>query len=98
MGDELRVSPSTLAEIRSQLSRGRQALEDCASSAPHTIDAGDLTSILTGMMSRALDNAARLSTGLAALGEQVGEAGTTFWETDQQVGAMYRGPGGVRAD
>lgn len=98
MGDELRVSPGTLAEIRARLAAGRQALEDCAASAPRNLAAGDMTAMLTGMMSRVLDNAALLSTGLAAISDQVGEAGTAFWETDQEIGATYGGQGGVRVD
>lgn len=98
MGDELRVSPAALAEIRSQLGRGRQALEDSASSAPRDIDAGDMTAMLTGMLSRALENAATVSTALAAISDQVGNAGTAFWETDEEVGASFGGRGGVRAD
>lgn len=90
MAEELRVPAATLAEIRAELGRGRGALEDCRS-APRTVDAGDATAILAGMMAKVLESAAAMSEGIVAVGEQVGEAGTTFWETDAGVATSYSG-------
>jgi hypothetical protein len=95
VGDELQVPAATLAEIRAELGRGRSALEDCGSSAPGGVDAGDVTAILTGMLSKVLDSAAAMSEGLAGVSSQVGEAGTTFWETDASVATSY-GDGRLR--
>lgn len=95
MAEELRVPAATLAEIRAQLGRGRGALEECGASAPRGVDAGDVTALLTGMLSRVLESAAAVSEGLAAVSGQVGEAGTTFWETDAGVATSY-GDGRLR--
>lgn len=89
MGDELQVSAATLAEIRAELGKGRDALEGSGSSAPRGIDAGDLTAMLTGMLSKVLDSAATMSQGLACVSDQVAEAGTAFWETDADVASRY---------
>lgn len=91
MGDELRVPASTLAEIQGELARGRAALERAGSSAPAGLDAGDMSAMLGAMMAKVVDNAAALSEGLAAVGSQVGEAGTTFWEVDAVVATSYGG-------
>ena len=81
MGD-LQIPASVLAAVQGHLQRGRDRLEETASSAPKNVDAGDLTPMIQGMLAKAIDNAASISTGLSAVREQVAEAGTTFWEVD----------------
>ena len=49
--------------------------------------------MLTGMMSKVLDQAAALSEGLSGVSAQVGEADTHFWETDEDVSTSYGGGG-----
>ena len=98
MGDDLRVPSATLSEIQGELGKGGSALEDTGSSAPSGIDAGDMTAMLTGMMSKVIEQAATLSEGLAAISGQVAEAGSHFWEVDAEIGATYGGAGGPRAD
>ena len=91
MAEELRVPESTLAEIRHELGKGRNALEDAGSSAPRSIDAGEMSAMLTAMMAKVLENAATMSEGLAGVSSQVGEAGASFWETDAAVATSYAG-------
>lgn len=91
MGEELKVPAATLSEITSELGKGQSALEDTASSAPAGVDAGDLTAMLTGMLSKVLERAASVSEGLAGVSSQVAEAGTHFWETDAEVATTYGG-------
>ena len=93
MADELRVPDTTLAEIRHELGKGRDALEGAGSSAPRTVDAGNMAAMLTGMMAKVLDNTATMSEGLAGVSSLVGEAGTSFWETDAAVATSYSGRG-----
>jgi hypothetical protein len=50
-----------------------------------------MTAMLTGMMSKVLDQAAALSEGLSGVSAQVGEADTAFWETDADVSMSYGG-------
>lgn len=95
MAEELKVPAATLAEVRDRLGAGRSALEESASSAPRTVDGGEVTALLTGMLSRVLDNAAAVSEALGAVSSQVAEAGTAFWETDAEVAATYDASGGV---
>lgn len=91
MGEELKVPTATLAEIQTELGRGESALEDTAASAPTAIDAGDLTAMLTSMMSKVIDRAASVSEGLAGISSQVAEAGAHFWEVDADVATTYGG-------
>ncbi len=91
MGDELRVPSATLGAIRSELATGRTALEDTASSSPRAIDAGEMTAMLTAMMSKVIDNAATVSESLGGVSGQVAEAGSNFWETDADVASSYAG-------
>ncbi len=93
MGDELTVPATTLSEIRNELGKGRSALEDTASSVPSGIDAGDLTAMVTGMMSKVIERAAEVSEGLAGISGQVAEAGSHFWEVDADVATTYGGTG-----
>jgi len=42
------------------------------------------------------EQAAMVSASLGAIGDQVGEAGAAFWQTDAEVAANYSGAGGAR--
>jgi hypothetical protein len=92
---ELAVPASVLAEVRSALSSGRSGLESVASSAPASVDAGEMTAMLLGMLATVVDNAAGVSEGLVAVHDQVAVAETAFWETDAAEAARYL-PGGIR--
>jgi hypothetical protein len=91
VGDELSVPPGVLSDIQGELGKGSDAIEGTAGSAPRAIDAGEMTAMLTGMMSKVLDQAAALSEGLSGVCAQVGEADTHFWETDEDVSTSYGG-------
>jgi hypothetical protein len=87
---DLQVPPGVLSAVQAHLQEGRDALEESAGSAPRTVDAGDLTPMIQGMIAKALDNAASISSGLSAARGQVAEAGTHFWEVDAEQAAGYR--------
>ena len=89
MGD-LQIPPAVLSAVQGHLQRGRNALEDSASSAPRNVDAGDLTPMIQGMLSKAIDNAASISSGLSAVRAQVADAGAHFWEVDSVQADTYR--------
>lgn len=91
MGDELDVPAGVLDEIRSSLGTGASGLESCGSSAPGSIDAGDATAVLSGMLSRLVDNAGALSESLTAISSQVGSVGAEFWRVDSGEAARYAG-------
>lgn len=95
MTDQLRIPADTLAAVRSRLDVGRAALEDTATSAPGAIDAGDMTAMLTSMMSRTLDDAASLSEGLGGISRQVATAGTDFWQVDDAGRESLAARGGL---
>ena len=96
MSGELRVSPDVVASIRGELDKGRQGLEDSASSAPTSIDAGEMSAMLTSMIGRVTEQAATVSTALGAIGDQVGAASAAFWELDADVSTVFSGAGGSR--
>lgn len=97
MSGDLQVSPGVVGSIRAELGKGRQGLEDSAGSAPSSIDAGEMTAMLLSMLSRVTEQAATVSASLGAIGDQVGEAGAAFWETDSEIASVYAG-GPRRAD
>ena len=99
MSDELQLSPEVTAAIRADLSKGRQGLEDTASAAPGSVDAGEMSAMLTSMLAKVTDQAAQVSAACGAIGDQVGIAGAAFWELDAEVSSVFSGPGGPpRAD
>jgi hypothetical protein len=99
VSDELQLSPEVTAAIRADLGKGRQGLEDTASAAPGSVDAGDMSAMLSSMLGRITEQAAQASAACGAIGDQVGVAGAAFWELDAEVASVFSGPGGPpRAD
>jgi hypothetical protein len=96
MSDDLQISPALVESIRAELGNGRQSLEDSSSSAPTSIDAGEITEMLCTILALMAEQAAMVSASLGAIGDQVGEAGAAFWQTDAEVAADYSGAGGAR--
>lgn len=92
MGAELVIPPATLELVRSTWETARESLEETASSAPSAVDAGELTAMLTSMLSRVVASSATVSDSLSAASAQVGETGAAFWELDADVAAGYSGP------
>lgn len=96
MGRELAIPPGTLEIVRSNLSTARERLEETASSAPSAIDGGELTSMLTSMLSRVVGSSATVSDSLLAVSAQVAEVDAAFWELDADVARTYSGTGHPR--
>lgn len=94
---EVRVPPGTLSVIRGLLDTAATGVEATASSAPAGIDGGDMTPLLTSMLSTLIDSAATMSEGLTLTGVQVGETGADFWTSDSVVASTFAG-GGPRVD
>lgn len=93
---DLQISTVTLSTIRKLLDTAADGLEDTADSAPATIDAGDMTPLLTEMMAKVVSNAAAMSEGLSSVSAQVDVAGRDFWSTDATVSETFAG--GLRVD
>lgn len=91
MGAETAIPAGLLESVRASLGRGRTAIEESASSAPSGIDGGELSAMLTSMMSRVADNAAAVSDSLSAVSAQVSEVGAAFWSLDADVATRYSG-------
>lgn len=87
---ELNIPAAVLEEVRSALADGRTAIEDVAGSAPASVDAGEMTAMILGMLARVVDNAATVSEGLSAVADQVAEAEAEFWEVDTSEALRYR--------
>lgn len=92
----LRVPPTTLSSIRGFLDTAAAGLEATAGSAPHGLDGGDMTPLLTAMLSKLVDNAAALSEGLTVVSAQVTGAEADFWTSDAAVSDTFAE--GLRAD
>ena len=93
---ELRVPPATLAAIRGFLDAAASGLEGTAGSAPTGLDGGDMTPLLTAMLSKVVDSAATMSEGLTLVSAQVDETEADFWASDADVSATFAG--GARVD
>jgi hypothetical protein len=87
---ELSIPGPVLEEVRSALSDGRATIEDVAGSAPASVDAGEMTAMILGMLAKVVDNAATVSEALAAVGAQVAEAEAEFWEVDTSEALRYK--------
>ena len=94
---ELRISPATFATIRGFLDGAATGLESTAGSAPAGLDGGDMTPLLTAMLSALADSAATMSEGLTAVSGQVDETEADFWTSDAAVSSTFTG-GGPRVD
>lgn len=87
---ELDIPGPVLDAVRSRLGTGRSAIEGVAASAPDSVDAGEMTALILGMLARVVDNAAAVSEGLAAVGAQVDGAEAEFWDVDLVQAGRYR--------
>lgn len=94
---DLQIPTATLDAVRALLGTARATVEDTASSAPGALDAGDMTPLLTAMLSKLTDSTASLSEGLSLVSSQVDDTEADFWTTDAAVDATFTG-GGHRAD
>jgi hypothetical protein len=91
------VPPATLGTIRGFLDSAAVGLEETAGSAPSGLDGGDMTPLLTAMLSKLVDSAATMSEGLTLVSGQVDETEADFWTSDAAVSATFAG-GGARVD
>lgn len=94
---DLQVPVGTLDAIRGMLGTARTTVEDTATSAPGAVDAGDMTPLLTAMLSKLTDSTASLSEGLSLVSSQVDDTEADFWTTDASVDTTFTG-GGHLAD
>lgn len=94
---EVRVPPATLGAIRGHLDAAAADVEETAGSAPRNVDGGDMTPLLTAMLSKLVDSAASMSEGLSVTSSQVGATDADFWMSDADVASTVAG-GGPRVD
>ena len=85
----MQVPAATLDAIRAVLGSARATVEDTATSAPAAVDGGDMTPLLTAMLSKLTDSAASLSEGLAAISDQVDDTEADFWATDAAIDTAF---------
>ena len=86
---EVRVTPDTLAAIRQLVDTAAARVEETAGSAPTALDGGDMTPLLTAMLSKLVDNAATMSEGLTVTSSQVGATQADFWASDSSVRSTF---------
>ena len=94
---ETRLSPATKDAICGFLDSARGDLESTAGGAPGGVDGGDMTPLLTAMMSKLVSSAASMSEGLAAVSGNVGDTAADFRATDAAVQSTFAG-GAARGD
>ena len=86
------VDLATLERIRGVLVKAACGLEDCGDSAPSGVDGGDLSSLISSMISRVCESAGGLSEGLSAAGSPVGASAASYVGSDQRSADGLRGP------
>ncbi|MCY7396920.1 MAG: hypothetical protein LH468_12370 [Nocardioides sp.] len=91
MAAETAIPAGLLESLRATLGQGRSGIEETAASAPAGIDAGELSAMLSSMLSRVADSAALVSDSLEAVSAQVSEVGAEFWNVDADVAGDYSG-------
>jgi hypothetical protein len=78
------VDLRTLERIARTLSTAAGGLEDCGGSAPGNVDGGDLSSLISSMISKVTESAGGLSEGLTAAGGQVAASSSSYAGADDR--------------
>lgn len=83
----VKISEAVLGRIRESMDHGRNRIEDTASSAPKSVDAGELSAMMHGMLSKLTDSAGTISEVLSVVRDRVDDAAANFWEQDAETAA-----------
>lgn len=78
------VSYAALEGIERTLTRAAAGIEDCATSAPSNVDGGDLSALITSMISKVAESAGGLSEGLSAAGSSVTASHSAYVSSDDR--------------
>lgn len=81
------VDPGALQGISKTLRSGSQSIEDTGGSVPESVDAGDLTGVISELVSVFTNAAGELSTGLMSAAEAVDDGGRVY-EADDDAAAQ----------
>lgn len=79
------VDFATLERIARTLTTAAAGLEDCGGSAPGGVDGGDLSSLISSMISKVTESAGGLSEGLTAAGGQVSASAASYAASDDSA-------------
>ncbi|MGH3350898.1 MAG: hypothetical protein ACRDPS_09560 [Nocardioides sp.] len=83
----VKISHAVVTSVRGSVDKGRDAIEGTASSAPKSVDAGEMSAMMNGMLSKITDSAATVSDLLAVVGDRVDDAARNFWTVDAEAAA-----------
>lgn len=88
------LSWATAEAIDTDLVSARTGLDECARSAPSSVDAGEATPLVAAMLARVSESAAGLSEGLAGVSGNVRSATRSLFNADvaSQQTFVRRGP------
>lgn len=79
------VDHATLDTIAQSFSGASSELDGVAASAPESIDGGDATAAVLGILSRLMHDAGQLVAGLDAAGQAVADANAKYREQDVET-------------
>lgn len=81
----LEVDLEVLAEISTGMREGATAIEQTSKSAPSSVDAGVMTSLVAALMGKLTESAGNLSTALSASAENLDHTRAAYAETDENA-------------
>lgn len=88
----LDVDLEVLSEISTGLRKGATAIERTSESAPRSVDAGVMTSLVDAIMGKVTESAGNLSTALSASAENLDRTRVSYARTDEHVGQRLAMP------
>lgn len=83
---------STLETISQKLERAAHLVNDSGGSAPRSVEAGEMTSLVASMISTVSESAAGLSEGMATAGSQVRDAASAYATSDDHAAQRFTMP------
>lgn len=85
----IEVDQSTLQSLRRTLDSASTDLEGTAGSAPGSVDAGAMSAVINGLLSKLAESAGELSTGLMAASAGVAGSAEDYWITEDSVSDRF---------
>lgn len=83
----VKISEAVVGRIRDSVDSGRNGIENTAASAPKSVDAGELSAMMNGMLSKLTDSAGTISEVLSVVRDRVDDAAANFWKQDAEAAA-----------
>lgn len=82
-GEGFTADRDVIEGVARMLRSGSHSIENLGGSVPGVPDAGEVSAVMASLMSKLIDAAAEVSTGVAAAADEVEHSAQTYGESDQ---------------